>query len=91
MQTNFKSCMICLCLAALAWLHFLELPVILWMRLDPNKAAPELFFIGSKLTTPFAILIIKDSCAERICRMDLQKGFGLKKHGFPQPFQIQLI
>jgi hypothetical protein len=44
--------------------------------------APELFFIGSKLTTPFAILVIKDSGAERICREDLQKGFGFKKLGF---------
>jgi hypothetical protein len=42
-------------------------------------AAPELFFSDSKLITPFVILVIKDSGAERICRKDLQKGFGFKK------------
>jgi hypothetical protein len=56
-----------------------------------HLAAPELFFSGSKLITPFAILVIKDSGAERICRKDLQKGFGFKKLEIFQLFQILLI
>jgi hypothetical protein len=44
-------------------------------------AAPELFFIGSKLTTPFVILVIKDSGAY------LQKAFDLEIVSFFSRFK----
>ena len=65
-----------------------EILTILAFKLCMNclrLGAFDFFFRGSKLTTPFKFLVIRDS------GIYLQRGFSLRKLEFSLPFQVQLI
>jgi hypothetical protein len=66
----------------------IEILTILTFKLCTNclrLGAPDFFFRGSKLTTPFEILAIRDYGAY------LQKGFSFSKLEFFPPFLVRLI